>query len=60
MQQRFYCSGKKDAGETKTIPKNVLEGNQTAQMQAENGAIFDKKPFKLHLDQSKFTFGVLM
>ncbi|XP_037823171.1 CDGSH iron-sulfur domain-containing protein 3, mitochondrial [Lucilia sericata] len=51
--QRFYCSANKAAGETKTIPKNVLEGNQTAQLQAENGAIFDKKPFKIHLDQNK-------
>lgn len=55
MQQRFYCSAAsgKGAGEKKTIPKNVLEGTQTAQLQAENGAIFDKKPFKIHLDESK-------
>lgn len=57
LQQRFYCTpnkGSSAAGETtKNIPKNVLEGNQTAHLQTENGAVFDKKPFKVHLDQSK-------
>ncbi|TMW44945.1 hypothetical protein DOY81_009978, partial [Sarcophaga bullata] len=55
LMQRFYCSATsgKGAGETKTIPKNVLEGNQSAQLQGENGVIFDKKPFKIHLDQNK-------
>lgn len=32
------------------IPKNLLEPFQTSHMQAENGAIVDKKPFKLHLE----------
>ncbi|XP_061396539.1 CDGSH iron-sulfur domain-containing protein 3, mitochondrial [Musca vetustissima] len=54
LVQRFYCAaGKKETAETKTIPKNVLEGNQTAHLQTENGAIFDKKPFKIHLDKDK-------
>ncbi|XP_075167380.1 uncharacterized protein LOC142239472 [Haematobia irritans] len=41
--QRGYCS--------KNIPKNVLEPNQTSHLQPENGVIFDKKPFKIHLEQ---------
>ncbi|XP_017476466.1 PREDICTED: CDGSH iron-sulfur domain-containing protein 3, mitochondrial isoform X2 [Rhagoletis zephyria] len=39
--------------EVKTIPKNLLEDSQTSHLQAENGAIFDKKPFKIHLEANK-------
>lgn len=35
------------------IPKNPLEHLQTAHLQAENGVIFDKKPFKLTLEAGK-------
>ncbi|XP_055374540.1 CDGSH iron-sulfur domain-containing protein 3, mitochondrial [Condylostylus longicornis] len=37
---------------SKEIPKNVLETNQSSQHQ-ENGAIYDKKPFKLNLTEGK-------
>ncbi|XP_037951773.1 CDGSH iron-sulfur domain-containing protein 3, mitochondrial [Teleopsis dalmanni] len=38
---------------TKSIPKNLLEDKHTATQQSENGAIYDKKPFKLHLEENK-------
>uniref|UniRef100_A0A1A9ZX17 Iron-binding zinc finger CDGSH type domain-containing protein n=1 Tax=Glossina pallidipes TaxID=7398 RepID=A0A1A9ZX17_GLOPL len=51
--QRVYCSSTSKKDTQKTIPKNVLETYQTAHLQPENGAIYDKKPFKIHLDQNK-------
>ncbi|XP_013118877.1 CDGSH iron-sulfur domain-containing protein 3, mitochondrial [Stomoxys calcitrans] len=50
LMQRLYSTG---GEKPKNIPKNVLEGSQTAHLQAENGVVFDKKPFKIHLDQDK-------
>lgn len=41
------------------IPKNLLEPFQTSHMQAENGAIVDKKPFKLHLEAGMLCPAVL-
>lgn len=37
-------------GDTLKIPVNKLEEFQTSHLQKENGAIFDKKPFKLTLE----------
>ncbi|XP_062132785.1 CDGSH iron-sulfur domain-containing protein 3, mitochondrial isoform X2 [Drosophila sulfurigaster albostrigata] len=52
-----YSSSAKSSGDAtatvKTVPKNLLEDKQTANLQKENGAIFDKRPFKLHLDKDK-------
>ncbi|XP_059608569.1 CDGSH iron-sulfur domain-containing protein 3, mitochondrial [Phlebotomus argentipes] len=49
LTRRLFCD-KKPVVE---LPKNVLEPYQTAQNQAENGVIYDKKPFKIELEQSK-------
>lgn len=35
------------------LPVNVLESSTTSHLQKENGVIFDKKPFKIHLDKEK-------
>ncbi|XP_017867368.1 PREDICTED: CDGSH iron-sulfur domain-containing protein 3, mitochondrial [Drosophila arizonae] len=56
LKQICYSTSAKssnDAASAKTIPKNLLEDKQTANLQKENGAIFDKRPFKLHLDKDK-------
>lgn len=42
-----------EKSQTKTIPKNLLEDKHTAHLQKENGAIFDKKPFKIHLEKGE-------
>jgi CDGSH iron-sulfur domain-containing protein 3 len=42
---RLYCTSK--------VPKNATEHLTSAQNQIENGAIYDKKPFKLHLEEGK-------
>lgn len=58
IQQICYSSSAKSNAEAaataKTIPKNLLEDKQTANLQKENGAIFDKRPFKIHLDKGTF------
>lgn len=57
FKHRMYASSKSSdpvsSTEGKTVPKNLLEGSQTSHLQPENGAIFDKKPFKIHLEASK-------
>ncbi|XP_018798248.1 PREDICTED: CDGSH iron-sulfur domain-containing protein 3, mitochondrial [Bactrocera latifrons] len=57
LMHRMYSSSKSSdpasSTEVKTIPKNLLEGSQTSHLQPENGAIFDKKPFKIHLEANK-------
>lgn len=42
---RLYCTSK--------VPKSVIEDLTSAQGQIENGVIYDKKPFKLHLEEKK-------
>jgi Iron-binding zinc finger CDGSH type len=44
---RSMCSKKAE------VPRNVLEPLQTGHQQSENGAIYDKKPFKITLDENK-------
>ncbi|EDW61672.1 CDGSH iron-sulfur domain-containing protein 3, mitochondrial [Drosophila virilis] len=57
LKQICYSSSAKSSGDAaataKTIPKNLLEDKQTANLQKENGAVFDKRPFKLHLEKDK-------
>ncbi|KAH8394859.1 hypothetical protein KR222_008170 [Zaprionus bogoriensis] len=57
LQQICYSSSAKASADSgaapKTIPRNQLEDKQTANQQKENGAIFDKRPFKIHLDKDK-------
>ncbi|BFG06196.1 CDGSH iron-sulfur domain-containing protein 3 mitochondrial [Drosophila madeirensis] len=58
LKQVCYSSSSKSGDATtaaaaKTIPKNLLEDKQTAVLQKENGVIFDKRPFKIHLDKDK-------
>ncbi|XP_053963596.1 CDGSH iron-sulfur domain-containing protein 3, mitochondrial [Anastrepha ludens] len=57
LLSRMYSTEKSPKSTTSTedkkIPKNLLEDSQTSQLQAENGAIFDKKPFKIHLEANK-------
>ena len=50
FQCRFASSSSK---KSPVIPKNVLESVQTGHLQPDNGAIFDKKPFKLSLNEGK-------
>ncbi|XP_019877226.1 CDGSH iron-sulfur domain-containing protein 3, mitochondrial [Aethina tumida] len=38
---------------TPEIPKNVLESTISAQTQQENGAVYDKKPFRTTLEAGK-------
>lgn len=38
---RFFCS--------KTIPRNTIEHIHGSQAHHENGVVYDKKPFKMHL-----------
>lgn len=42
---RFYCVNE--------VPKNAVEDFVNGQHQAENGVVYDKKPFKLHLEAGK-------
>jgi CDGSH-type Zn-finger protein len=42
---RLYCTAK--------IPRSAIENLTSAQNQIENGAVYDKKPFKLHLLEGK-------
>ena len=42
---RYFCSAQ--------IPRNVIEGVISAHNQTENGVVYDKKPFKLHLEEKK-------
>jgi len=49
--QACYSSSAKPVDSAKTIPSNLLEDKQTAVLQKENGTIFDKRPFKIHLDK---------
>lgn len=42
---RYFCSSQ--------VPKNVIENLITADQQAENGVIYDKKPFKVNLVEKK-------
>ncbi|CAD7077409.1 unnamed protein product [Hermetia illucens] len=35
------------------VPKNILAEEQTGHLQQENGAIYDKKPFKIDLEGGK-------
>ncbi|KAL7737702.1 hypothetical protein ACLKA6_006099 [Drosophila palustris] len=57
LKQICYSSSAKTSADVaataKTVPKNLLEDKQTANLQKENGAIFDKKPFKIQLDKDK-------
>ncbi|KAH8340048.1 hypothetical protein KR067_007496, partial [Drosophila pandora] len=50
----YSSSAQSGDAAAKTIPKNLLEDKQTAVLQKENGAIFDKRPFKIHLDKGEF------
>lgn len=38
------------------MPKNLLEEFQTSHLQAGNGVIYDKKPFKIRLEESRSKF----
>ncbi|XP_033234942.1 uncharacterized protein [Drosophila pseudoobscura] len=52
LKQVCYSSSSQSGDATaKTIPKNLVEDKQTAVLQKENGVIFDKRPFKIHLDK---------
>ncbi|KAL5290151.1 CISD3 family protein [Megaselia abdita] len=37
----------------KQLPANILEPTITAHLQKDNGAMFDKKPFKMHLNKDQ-------
>ncbi|XP_030387192.1 CDGSH iron-sulfur domain-containing protein 3, mitochondrial [Scaptodrosophila lebanonensis] len=53
LKKHYSSEDAATAATGKTIPKNPLEDKQSAQLQKENGAIFDKKPFKIHLEENK-------
>lgn len=38
---------------SKEIPKNILQEAVTSHLQAEHGAVYDKKPFKMTLEANK-------
>jgi CDGSH-type Zn-finger protein len=42
---RFYCVNK--------VPKNTIEHLISGHQQPENGSVYDKKPFKMHLEEGK-------
>lgn len=42
---RLYCVNE--------VPKNAIENLVTGQHQSENGAVYEKKPFKMHLETGK-------
>uniref|UniRef100_A0A8W7PX84 Iron-binding zinc finger CDGSH type domain-containing protein n=1 Tax=Anopheles coluzzii TaxID=1518534 RepID=A0A8W7PX84_ANOCL len=46
---RFYGT----AGNDPKIPKNVIEHLNTAQEQQTNGVVYDKKPFRMELEEGK-------
>uniref|UniRef100_A0A182UB40 Iron-binding zinc finger CDGSH type domain-containing protein n=1 Tax=Anopheles melas TaxID=34690 RepID=A0A182UB40_9DIPT len=46
---RFYGT----AGNDPKIPKNVIEHLNTAQEQQTNGVVYDKKPFRIELEEGK-------
>lgn len=52
QSSRGFCD-KKPAPK---IPINVIADTQTSQYQQENGAIYDKKPFKTTLDKGTVIF----
>ncbi|KAF6208587.1 hypothetical protein GE061_017045 [Apolygus lucorum] len=45
--------GKGEKKEESVLPKNLLEDIHSASSQPENGAIYDKKPFKIELNPEK-------
>lgn len=48
---RFYCENK--------VPKNKIEHLVSGHQQAENGSVYDKKPFKMNLEEGKNYFWCL-
>lgn len=42
------------SGSDKSIPKSVLQKHITGNLQPDNGAIYDKKPFKLVCEKGNF------
>lgn len=48
---RFYGT----AGNDPKIPKNVIEHLNTAQEQQTNGVVYDKKPFRMELEEGNGT-----
>lgn len=44
---------------TSEVPQNVLENVISANKQSENGAVYDKKPFKLTLDAGNIRLPII-